>query len=81
MLGAYKKQVNEYIYRVNCVDPETKSSEKCRRSEMCPTRSIWKEAGGNITPYLDSLSISYLFERTIRLGVTKDKKQKFDNNK
>jgi len=80
-VGGIQKAVDEHIYHVNCVDPETKTSEKCRKSEMCLTRPIWKEAGENITPYFDSLSISYLSERAIRLGVTKDKKQKFDNNK
>ena len=78
-VGRIQKAVYEHIYQVNCVDPETKSSEKCRRSEICSTRLIWKQAGENITSYFNSLSISYLSERVMRLGVIKDKKQKFDN--
>jgi len=77
-VGDICKAVNEPIYPVFCVDPETKSSEKCRRSEMCPTRLIWKEAGEKITEFFDSITFISLCERAKRLGIKKDVKHPFD---
>ncbi len=77
-VGDILKAVKEHTYPVFCVDPENENGRKCSRSAQCVTRLVWKEVGEKITKYFNSVTISSLCERALRLGIKKDMKHSFD---
>ena len=77
-VGDIIRAIKEPINPVFCVDEKDGHNKNCGKADQCVTRQVWKEAGGKITEYFDSVTINDLCERAREMGITKDIKHAFD---